>query len=116
MQVFVAIESDAVTYVVVREEDCILGGTAIRDDWDEAPRADTFQDIRRRCGELFPPSLEPALIEHRVGLRPGRDVVRLERGTLMDGRPVIHNYGHGGAGFTVGWGCASEVVRILADQ
>jgi D-amino-acid oxidase len=36
--------------------------------------------------------------------------VRLERDQLPDGRTVIHNYGHGGAGFTLSWGCAREVL------
>jgi glycine/D-amino acid oxidase-like deaminating enzyme len=26
---------------------------------------------------------------------------------------VVHNYGHGGAGFTLSWGCAQSVVEML---
>ena len=33
----------------------------------------------------------------------------------MDGRPVIHNYGHGGAGFTLCWGCAEETVALAEE-
>ena len=44
----------------------------------------------------------------RVGLRPYRAEVRLER----DGR-VIHNYGHGGAGFTLCRGCAEDVAALI---
>jgi D-amino-acid oxidase len=54
---------------------------------------------------------EPRVIAERVGLRPFRKSgVRLERDRLRDGRTVIHNYGHGGAGFTLSWGCAREVL------
>jgi D-amino-acid oxidase len=49
-----------------------------------------------------------------VGLRPGRGAVRLERETPSPGRTLIHNYGHGGAGVTLAWGCADD-VRELAS-
>ena len=35
-----------------------------------------------------------------VGLRPFRPSVRLERETV-EGRSIVHNYGHGGSGITV---------------
>jgi D-amino-acid oxidase len=47
------------------------------------------------------------VLNHRVGLRPSRPSVRLER--VGD---VIHCYGHGGAGVTLSWGCADEVVAL----
>jgi len=31
----------------------------------------------------------------------------------VHGRSVIHNYGHGGSGFSLSWGCAREVVRMV---
>jgi len=42
--------------------------------------------------------------------------VRLERDRLGDGRTVIHDYGHGGSGFTLSWGCASEVLDIAESE
>ncbi len=49
-----------------------------------------------------------------MGYRPGRrGGVRLEL-TQEFGRPVIHNYGHGGAGVTLSWGCAAKVARLIA--
>jgi D-amino-acid oxidase len=32
---------------------------------------------------------------------------------VVDGRPVICCYGHGGAGVTLSWGCAADVVGLV---
>jgi D-amino-acid oxidase len=45
-------------------------------------------------------------------LRPGRPQVRVEASLLRDGRTVVHNYGHSGAGFLLSWGCALDVVDL----
>jgi D-amino-acid oxidase len=52
------------------------------------------------------------VLQHRVGPRPGRPSVRLEAEQVGAHR-VIHDYGHGGAGVTLSWGCAEEVVRLV---
>jgi D-amino-acid oxidase len=58
---------------------------------------------------------KPNVLNERVGLRPfRRSGVRLARDRLRDGRIVIHNYGHGGAGFTLSWGCAREVFDLAS--
>lgn len=52
---------------------------------------------------------------HRVGLRPARDPgVRVEREVTARGGVLVHNYGHGGAGVTVAWGCAEEAAALAA--
>jgi D-amino-acid oxidase len=30
-------------------------------------------------------------------------------------RDVIHNYGHGGAGLTLSWGCARNIVSLVDE-
>jgi D-amino-acid oxidase len=45
-------------------------------------------------------------------LRPTRPSVRLEREVRRDGRVLVHNYGHGGAGITAAWGCAREAAAL----
>jgi inosose dehydratase len=55
----------------------------------------------------------PEVLGERVGLRPFRRAgVCLRADRLRDGRRVIHNYGHGGSGFTLSWGCAEAVFDV----
>lgn len=72
----------------------------------------------------------------QVGLRPGRPSVRLElehfplqpqqqaqaqaqeqqqqqHGGGKAALPVVHNYGHGGAGLTLAWGCAADASTLV---
>jgi D-amino-acid oxidase len=91
----------------------VLGGTAEEDAWSLEPDPATAEAIVRRCAALRPEIAGARVLEHRVGLRPARPAVRLERDTLPDGRLLIHNYGHGGAGVTVAWGCAEEAARLV---
>ena len=57
------------------------------------------------------------VLQENVGLRPcRRGGVRLERQQgALHGLTVVHNYGHGGSGVTLSWGCAEEVVGIVAN-
>ncbi|AIS01572.1 FAD-dependent oxidoreductase [Streptomyces glaucescens] len=90
----------------------VLGGTAEEDVWTAEPDPAVAEAIVRRCAALRPEIAGARVLAHRVGLRPARDAVRLERETLADGRLLVHNYGHGGAGVTVAWGCAEEAAGL----
>jgi D-amino-acid oxidase len=102
----VALENETLTYIVSRTNDIILGGTDDAVEDDHVPDQ-VAQQIRRRCAIVD--SRLPADYEVDVGFRPLRSRVRLEH---EPGTRIIHNYGHGGAGFTVSWGCAREVRRL----
>jgi len=104
---------EGVTYIVPRSEDCILGGTAQEGDWNTAPDQATADAILRRCARLEPRLAETEVLEHRVGLRPGRPEVRLEMEDPDDGTPCVHDYGHGGSGVTLSWGCAEEALGLV---
>ena len=47
------------------------------------------------------------------GLRPLRAQICLTCELLAPGRYIIHNYGHGGSGVTLSWGCASEALALF---
>jgi len=105
-------DPEGVTYIVPRSRDCVLGGTAEEGDWGTEPDPGTAAAILRRCSTLEPRLAGAEVLEHRVGLRPGRPEVRLGRET-GDGLRIVHNYGHGGSGVTLSWGCAEEALRLV---
>ncbi len=90
----------------------VLGGTAIDGRADLDPDPDAAQAILHRCAAVDPRLAHARIIEHRIAARPTRPEVRVEAERRDDGTLVIHNYGHGGAGVTLSWGCASEVLRL----
>ncbi|WP_198539487.1 FAD-dependent oxidoreductase, partial [Streptomyces graminilatus] len=92
------------TYFFPQPGGLILGGTAEEDEWSLVPDPAVAEKIVRRCAEVRPEIARARVLGHRVGLRPTRESVRLEREVLADGRVLVHNYGHGGAGVTVAWG------------
>ena len=104
---------NALAYVLPRPDVVVLGGTAEEDDWELRPRPETTRSILERTRLLDPRLAEAELVGEAVGLRPARPEVRLESDSLPDGRLLVHDYGHGGSGFTLSWGCADEVARIV---
>jgi D-amino-acid oxidase len=101
-------------YVHPRAEDCILGGTLDENCWDTRVDLATAEAIIQRCQDIVPALAGASVIEHLVGLRPGRPTVRVEEANPDGaGTRIIHNYGHGGSGVTIGWGCAHDVTKLL---
>jgi D-amino-acid oxidase len=100
-------------YAIPRTNDCVFGGTNDLSD-NLAANPTTTSQIVAECSRVLHIK-NPRVLAERVGLRPFRKSgVRLERDRLSDGRIVIHNYGHGGSGFTLSWGCAREVLHRAA--
>jgi D-amino-acid oxidase len=91
----------------------VLGGSADEDDWRPAPDLAIADAIVERCAAVEPRFAGARVVEHRVGLRPFRPEVRVEIEPLGTGR-VVHNYGHGGTGVGLAWGCAREVAALVA--
>jgi D-amino-acid oxidase len=101
-------------YAIPRSNDCLLGGTNDLSDCREPNPAET-ELIVAECSAVLGLD-KPRVLRERVGLRPFRKLgVRVEAGKLRDGRTVVHNYGHGGSGFTLSWGCAREVKRLVEN-
>ena len=90
----------------------MIGGVAEQDNWNLAIDPTVTSDIVARCSQVEPSVTNAKILHQFVGLRPGRRQVRLEAEKLSEQCTVIHNYGHGGIGYTLSWGCALDVVAL----
>lgn len=93
----------------------VCGGISIPGRWDTAADPDVTERILRRCRRAEPRLNDAEVIEVITGLRPDRPSVRVEAEPLGRAR-CIHNYGHGGNGVTLSWGCARDVVSLANDR
>ncbi len=105
-------DNDAVDHIFPRADGVLIGGVKLKGDWNRQLDPSTSADILRRCAKIEKRLANATVLREFVGLRPGRDVVRLELERLDNGCAVIHNYGHAAVGYTLSWGCAEEAVAL----
>ena len=98
-----------IVYMFPHGEEILLGGTNEEGDWDLQPKSDIAERIVAGCAAIDPRLRGVTILGHRVGLRPVRPEVRLES-EPFGGGVLWHNYGHGGAGISLAWGCAAEIA------
>ncbi len=101
-------------YAIPRTNDCVFGGTNEVSGNCAVDPTSTSRMVAE-CSRVLNID-KPRVLDEPVGLRPFRKSgVRLDRGRLRDGRTVLHNYGHGGSGFTLSWGCANKVFQLAQN-
>jgi D-amino-acid oxidase len=99
------------TYLFPHGDVVVLGGTEQAGQWSREPDPATAAQIISACAAVHPELRDAPVLAHRAGLRPTRPLVRLE--TEQAGRvTVVHNYGHGGSGVTLSWGCAEDAAQL----
>ena len=101
-------------YFFPHGEVVLLGGTLEENDWDLVPNPLIAERIVANAAVIDPRLGAARILGHRVGLRPFRPEVRLEPERVGDSL-VWHNYGHGGAGISLSWGCAAEIASRISD-
>ncbi|KAM4694290.1 D-aspartate oxidase-like [Discoglossus pictus] len=111
-------DGDECTYIYPGINSTTLGGTRDKDNWSLSSDVKTSNQIMDRCCTLEPSLRGVRVIEEKVGLRPARSAVRLETEIFMkkgQQLPVVHNYGHGGGGFSVHIGTAKGATRLVEE-
>ncbi|HET9899381.1 MAG TPA: FAD-dependent oxidoreductase [Streptosporangiaceae bacterium] len=94
----------------------VLGGLAQEGNWNLEPDEDTAQAIIERCATIEPRLVSLPVRAHRVGLRPTRPTIRCDADSSVTRYRLLHNYGHGGAGVSLSWGCASEIKTMITGS
>jgi D-amino-acid oxidase len=105
------------TYLFPHGDVIVLGGTEQFGDASRVPDPAIAAQIIEACAAVRPELADAPVLEHRVGLRPARPLVRLEAESIQagpgDSFTVVHNYGHGGSGVTLSWGCAEDAAELV---
>ncbi|KAL8655658.1 MAG: hypothetical protein Q9226_002957 [Calogaya cf. arnoldii] len=128
-----AAEDNEIVFIVPRNDNILLiGGVAQPGRWDLNLTLDSPEIQRMRArAEAFLPSLKHARLDPDYpiaqGLRPAREKnIRVERELRtptvdLHGEPteqpsrIIHDYGHGGSGWSLSFGCAADVANLVKD-
>ncbi|KAJ6660276.1 hypothetical protein lerEdw1_017976 [Lerista edwardsae] len=111
-------DGDGLTYIYPGIHNVTLGGTRQKDDWNLSPDPSASKSIFGRCCALEPSLQRAQDIQVRVGLRPFRSAARLQKEIMAQANErllVVHNYGHGGGGFSVHQGTAKEATQLVQD-
>ncbi|ODV88052.1 hypothetical protein CANARDRAFT_193881 [[Candida] arabinofermentans NRRL YB-2248] len=126
---------DEMLYIMPRKEGgCVIGGSFQINNENTDIDEDQVDRILARASKYAPELIDPELgnnteleiVRKQVGFRPARTGgyrIELDETTIItttsdnnDKTPVVHCYGHGGAGYQSSWGSSELVTRIIANH
>ena len=113
-----------VSYIIPNIDHVVIGGTKQDNNYSLKPTEKDRDWILQHTTKLMPSVAKAEIVGEWVGLRPGRDEIRLETEMIrvpLEGQrecriPVIHNYGHGANGINMSWGCAENVIELIKNH
>lgn len=105
------LDNELPTYIVPRKDAIIIGGTYEEGVEHAITEPTTIDRLLQNAYSIFPALQQQNVMGNWAGLRPYRADIRLEKE-----ENIIHNYGHGGSGYTLSFGCAEEVLQIVQNE
>eukprot|EP00111_Clytia_hemisphaerica_P016065 TCONS_00047537-protein len=114
-------EDGKVPYLIPNIDRVVVGGTKQTYNSSLELSEKDRDWISEKTKKLVPSVEKMEIIGDWIGIRPGRDEIRLEceiikAPSVNDPNrtiPVIHNYGHGSNGITYSWGCGVNVIELV---
>lgn len=106
------------TYIIPGFDAVTLGGCRQYDSYDCTINKYDGLSIKERCESLVPSLRNSKIVAQRVGLRPHRDPVRVEKEIQDyngDRVKIVHNYGHGGYGVTTAPGTSLHACGLVKE-
>ncbi|WIA40322.1 hypothetical protein OEZ86_013690 [Tetradesmus obliquus] len=132
---------DETSYIIPNREWVVLGGTGQVGNFSSSMALADAEKIAGRALQVVPSLAHAELLDHWVGLRPGRVRLRLEAEVMsplalaaaaeaagvepgsstpgsgrLEELRLVHNYGHGGSGLTLAWGTAGDAVQLALSM
>ncbi|CEF64671.1 D-amino-acid oxidase [Strongyloides ratti] len=111
---------DFVNFTIPMSNSVALGTVKQDHRYDTKITDDDRKEIWDNYLKIHPTMKEAKILNEWCHLRPERKSLRLEseiRKLDNDKKYLlIHNYGHGGNGFTLHWGCALKVVEFIENN
>jgi D-amino-acid oxidase len=101
-------------HIFPRGDSAVLGGTHEEHSFDVSTPEDVTRELIAGNQRIMPSIRRDQVLSVRAGLRPFREGgPRIEAETI-EGKLLVHNYGHGGSGWTMAPGSAEQVAHLLA--
>lgn len=98
-------------YIIPRGDKILIGGSYLKGDREATIRKDESERLEKNSHKFGIDSVSLKR-DTWIGWRPARDKVNLQIDTSANDVKVVHNYGHGGSGWTTFVGAAREAVNL----
>jgi len=103
-------------YIIPRGDVLVVGGTFLENDKEKEVRPKEREELENNAYLMGVDTNKIKSQGEWVGYRPYRPDIRVELDDSSQDVKVVHNYGHGGSGWTLFVGTAKEAAQIVEEH